>query len=250
MTAEALNCPNCNAPLPMPGAGGLWVCLYCNSLVRLQAPTGEAPRAALAGAVAPEAMAEIKQLVLAGRRAEALERYRQAAQATPEEAEQAVALLARALSAAVIRRQQLNALGLFLVGSSAVAVAALLALAARGALAPQWALLLGLGPLAMLAVFAPGIRTSLRYLGARAAPAAILQHTYIGELQPGQRPIYTYRLLLEVRPPGAPPFQAELMLPVRHQSLAALRPGALLQVKYLPGDPASLLFDKRLAAGG
>jgi hypothetical protein len=37
------------------------------------------------------------------------------------------------------------------------------------------------------------------------------------------------------------------MAPVREQSRAHLQPGALLQVKYRPGEPHSVIFDRRLS---
>jgi hypothetical protein len=253
---ETLDCPNCGAPLPaQAGQAAVWVCLYCDSLVRMAAEAGQAAPA-VAGQVAPEVMAEVKQLLLSGRRAEAAERYQQLAGADAEAAEQAVAALVREVSAHTIRRQQLSLFGVVVVGLSLAALLAAVAAAATGALGAGWALLLALLPAAVLLVFGPGLAISLRYLLAPRARATVQKQTYIGQIQTRYGLIHAYRLLLEVSPRplrsaaragrNGEPFRAEIMVPVREKSLRYLKTGTPLQVKYLPGDPASVVFDRRL----
>ena len=51
-----------------------------------------------------------------------------------------------------------------------------------------------------------------------------------------------FRVLVEVRPPGGTPFQAEMNLPVRRRNVSNLRP-VVVRVKYLRDDPNSVIFD-------
>jgi hypothetical protein len=242
---EALNCPKCGAPMPMPAGGDLWLCVYCASIVRV-VPGPAAAQATVAGEAAPEAMAQIKQLLLSGRAAEAEEHYRRVTGADPAQAQAAVKQLQQQLSVNIMRRQQLTAYGWIVVGLAAMGVAASACAGLAGALAPHWAIGLALFPASLFLVFGPGLLTSLRYLTARAARAIVLNTTHLGRLPARGGEIHAYRVLVEVQPGGAQPFRAELMMPVRQQSLAHLRPGTVLQVKYRPGDPDSVIFERRL----
>jgi hypothetical protein len=228
----------------MPQAQALSVCLYCDSIVRLS-PNAAQP-AVVERQAAPEDMARIKQLVLSGNHTEAQDRYRQATGASADEAHAAIETLRRQISIEMVRRQQLNAFGWLVIALSALGVVAALVAGLAGALPPLWAVGLALLPASLLLVYAPGIATSLRYLPAHTAPASVTNLTHIGHYKARAEEVHAYRVVLEVRPPEAQPFRAELMLPVRQQSLAQLRPGVLLQVKYLPGDPGSVIFDRHL----
>jgi len=49
VSIEALNCPNCGAPLPNSPPDGPWLCIYCSSLVRPIQPTPISVEAAALG---------------------------------------------------------------------------------------------------------------------------------------------------------------------------------------------------------
>jgi hypothetical protein len=244
---EALNCPKCGAPMPLPAGGGPWLCVYCASIVRVSLGPQEAPQATLAGEASAEDVAEIKQLLLSGRAAEAEAHYARVTGAGPAQTHAAVEQLRQQISANIMRRQQLTPIGWIMAGLAGLAVAASACAGLAGALSPGWAIGLALFPVSLLVVFSPGLLTSLRYLTARTAPAAVLNYTYLGRLQARGREIYAFRILVEVRPPNEQPFRAEFMAPVREQSRAHLQPGALLQVKYRPGEPHRVIFDRRLS---
>jgi hypothetical protein len=49
---------------------------------------------------------------------------------------------------------------------------------------------------------------------------------------------------VEVRPDDAPAFQTKMNLASRADHLARLHEGTVFQVKYLPGDPDAVTFDR------
>ena len=64
---QALNCPNCAAPLQVEANQSLALCLYCNASVRITYPAGHQPQPAADPAVQTETIEQVKQLLLAGR---------------------------------------------------------------------------------------------------------------------------------------------------------------------------------------
>jgi hypothetical protein len=231
------SCPNCGAPLTVGEDPTAVLCLYCDTVVRL-APAQAQPGGERAADIAPETVHQIKQLLLQGRRSDAVRLYQQAAGVDEAEAAAAVLAFSRQLSLGVVQAQQLNPRGallflLFLLGLIAAVAAGV------GGVIPAWiAMVLGVIALILLWPLARGTLTTIRYLGARRAEATVLRAAPIGEI--GEA--HVFRVLLEVQPPGGAPFQAEMNLPVRRRNVPNLRPGLVLRVKYLPGDRSSVIF--------
>ncbi len=242
MTGETLRCPSCGAPAPARPAGELWVCVYCDSVVRLRAG-GAGPQAAVERTLPADQTPAIRQLLLAGRRDEAAAAYRRATGAGEEETAQAVDALAREVSLATVRAQQLSVYGWAALGLATAAIALVAWAAWSGALPPLPALALAAFPASLVLLFLPNLRVSLRYLTAPRAPATVERMAYIGLARVRTGPIHTYRVLLRVVPPDAPAFPAELVLPVRDQNRHKLAPGATFDVRYRPGEPNSVIFD-------
>ncbi|HEU4327978.1 MAG TPA: hypothetical protein VFS21_32880 [Roseiflexaceae bacterium] len=239
---ETLRCPSCGAPAPARPAGELWVCVYCDSVVRLSA--GEAgPEAAVERTLPADQMPAIRQLLLAGRRSEAADAYRQASGADEQETAQAIESLAREISLATVRGQQLSRYGWAALGLSALGIALVAWAGWTGALSPLAALALAVFPVSLVLLFLPNLRVSLRYLTAPRAPATVERTAYIGLVRVRTGPIHTYRILLRVQPPDAPAFPAELVLPVRDQNRHKLAAGATFDVRYRSGEPDSVIFD-------
>ena len=115
-------CPHCNAPLQMAAGQRLVLCGYCDSSLHIDpkpAPAGEAGAAAAPVALVRDTIdaAEvnrIKQLVLDGRRPEAISHYAKIAGVTAPEAEEAVNNLLLPTLMQLIRQLPLNWFGFLL----------------------------------------------------------------------------------------------------------------------------------------
>jgi hypothetical protein len=97
-----------------------------------------------------------------------------------------------------------------------------------------------------LVFFGPSLLITLRYAFASTAPAVVLQLAHIGIFQTTKMDVHTYRVWLEVQPPDRASFRTELVLPIKAESLYKLKPGTRFQVKYLPGHPNEVIFDRTL----
>jgi hypothetical protein len=245
MTSEALHCPSCGAPAPMPAANALWLCVYCNSLIRVRGAPAQA-NAAVEATLPADLMGEVKQLLLHGQREQAIQRFQQGSGASPADAQPTINALAQELSLRTLSRQQLSGFGAAMVVLSLLAIVALGLIVRAGMLHPLGAAAGMLCPASLLLIFGPALLTSLRYLSAPTAVATIRRAAYIGEARVRNGPIHTYRLLVEAQPAQGPPFEAELALPVRDANRHLVQEGTKFQVKYRPGDPGSVIFDRRL----
>jgi hypothetical protein len=241
---QALNCPNCAAPLQVEANQSLTVCLYCNASVRITYPAGHAPQPAADPTVQPDTIEQIKQLLLAGRQPEALLLYREKTRATEAEAVQAIGNLGQQISAHIVTGQQLSYFGVLLVTVGLLALVGGLLTAVTRTLPFVATIVMIVPGLFILLVYGRAFFASLRYVRAHTAPAAVLRVAPIGQVSTRNGSIHTFRLLLEVRPDNAPPFQAQMNLPIRASSLAKLHENTILQVKYLPGDPDSVIFNR------
>ncbi len=107
MRLESLNCPNCHAPLDYSPGQTLCICLYCHSTIRIHHDTPQ-PEATADTTVSASDMAEIKELLLAGQMATAVQRYQQIAHCSQSEAQTAVTNLSNQISFTTLRQQQLS----------------------------------------------------------------------------------------------------------------------------------------------
>ncbi|MCI0579486.1 MAG: hypothetical protein L0332_29785 [Chloroflexi bacterium] len=244
MKIESLNCPSCGAPLQIEANQSLTICLYCNATIRVTHPAGGTPtQLAAEQTLSQDVAGRLKQLLLAGRSAEAVELYRTETGATAEEAGRAVQSLGQQLSAGIIRQQPLNAFGLLLVLLVLALLAGGLAAGVSRLISPVLAIIPAFFGLLLLLFFGRALGTTLAYWGAKSAPASIVKMAPIGELGTSMGKIYTFRMLLEVRPDGRDPFLTEINLPVRQSSLEKLTPTTVLRVKYRPDDPGRVVYE-------
>lgn len=246
MPAEALSCPQCGAPLALSAQPQLTICIYCNATVRVSHPAGGAVPAADVVATAkeptPEALAEIKQLLVNGQRAEALARYQALTGLAEAEANTALQSLVNQVSIAIIRNQELNAWGWLYVALAVFALGFSIVAGAMQWLSGPWAWLIVIGANLWLAFWLRPVFNTLQMLGAVRAPATVLKIAPIGVWNK----VHFFRVLLEVTPAQAPPFQAQLNLPVRAQSVHKLHPHTQLEVRYLPNNVERMVFNRIL----
>ena len=244
-SVESLSYPNCGAPLRQPPSRGPWLCMYCNSLIRVQAETG-LPRLSLESSLDAQAMSSVKQLLVSGQREAAVRRFQELSGLDLEQAQRAIDQMAADFSIDSLFHQQLTPAGILLAAASLILLPASLLAWGLGGLNPWLALicaaLSGFG----LFVYGRGLLTTLRYLNAPLAPATTLHFTPIGAVRRGRLRVHTFLILLEVHPKDGPPFQAQAVIPVREENVARVRQGEILQVKYLPGRPDSAIYQQTL----
>lgn len=236
---ESLNCPNCGAPQRQPQAGVAWVCIYCNSLIRLQA--GE-PRARLNTTLDAAELTDVKRLLISGKREGAIRLFQRLTDLDDEQAATAIEQMAAEFSMDTLFHQQLTPFGMLLASLSLALLPASLAGWWMGVLNPWLAVAAAALSLFGLFVYGRGGITTLRYWNAPIAPATTLYFSHIGAAQAGKSRLHTFLILLEVMPKEAPPFQARAIIPVRDENVGRVRQGEIIQVKYLPGKPDSVIF--------
>lgn len=244
---EALNCPNCGAPLPRQIDSDFWLCVYCASVSRVDAGVSHPnPAPQVAAHLDPQALDEVKALLTAGERSAAEERYQEIAGVDAAQAQQAVDQMADAFSIAALLRSRLSPFGMFLVVSNMLLLVLVVIAWTVDRMHPLLALGLGGFALFELSVFGRGALTTARYWGAPRAEAEVQHFTFIGKTRRGKQEFYTCLFVLEVRPKDGPPFQAQTVIPVRAANRARVGKGELLEVRYFPGDPASVVFERVL----
>lgn len=239
----SLHCPNCGAPIHPSPNQALLICLYCNAAIRIKPETSQ-PQLAAGASLDDDTMAQIKQLLLSGRQDEAVRLYQQQTGADPQEAQEAIGNLGKQISIDVVRHQTLRPFGILVV---AIMVLILVVSVAAGLLGRMHLVLaIGLAGFAALNLlfFAPAIRATLEFLGAKIAPATIVKLAPVGVATMRGQTVHSFKFLLEVHPENGQPFQSELLVPVRSANLAKAQPGAVILVKYLPHDPTRLIFYK------
>jgi hypothetical protein len=237
LPAESLNCPNCGAPLRQPPDGETAFCMYCNSLIRLGAA-----KPSKKGTLDEEEMSSIKKLITSGQREEAVERFQQLSGLDTAQAQQAIAEMAQAFTIKTVFNQQLTRAGMVQVVLSVIFLPLSLLALQTGLISPWITVLIVALSGFTLYAFGRGAITTLRYWKAPVAKATTLHYTQIGEVQRGRLSVRNFLFLLKVNPENGEPFLARAIIPVREDNVKSLKPGEVITVKYLPGDPDSVIF--------
>ncbi len=238
---QILTCPNCGAPLTDQSSQKLWLCIYCNTLLRVPADD-TAPT--IEKTVSSAEMEPVKTLLAEGKRDAATTLYQQITGVPPADAEKAVETMSNQYAYGIVRRQQLNRVGIILVLLYALALPLSLIAWSEGILHPILALLIAGFSALNLLVFERAIRTMLEYWRAPKAKAIIQHYTQTSKVPTRNGFVYTFKVLLEVQPANSAPFQDTMILPVREKNLPKMRSGAAIRIKYKPGVAGSLLFDE------
>jgi hypothetical protein len=218
---KSLNCPNCAAPLQVRELQTVALCVYCGSSIKLDA-AGVAPQPIEQRELTPEVLSQVNQLLLDGRRAEAVTLYQQQAGVTGAEAREAIDNLATQLTRRTLVFQPITNLGLFLFAAfTVIGLGALV----WGLTNSSWLIiLLGAGWLIM----------RWRYETGQVASARVQKMVRLGDITVRGQPVSAVRLWLEVRPAGQPDFQMERNVILRRSSLEQISTGSLLEVRCQP----------------
>jgi hypothetical protein len=241
MLVEAISCPKCGAPLRPPEMDEPWLCLYCSSLVRVQAEAGTS-RASLESSLDAQAVQAVKQLLTSGKREEAIQRFQHLSGLDLEQAQRTIDRLGADIAIDTVFKQQLTPGGLALVIIGLSLLLASLVAWGLGKLNPWMALACAGLTGFLLFVYGRGFLTTLRYWNAPVASATTRYFAPIGAFTRGRLRAHVFKVVLDVHPAGGSPFQAEAIIPVRAENVARVRQGAMIQVKYLPGKPDSVIF--------
>jgi hypothetical protein len=237
-----LTCPGCGAPLRVADGQRHAMCAYCSASVLVSAPAPAAVAGSSAAAptvvrdgVSPADVEQIKTLVVAGKRDEAVELYQRVAGVDRPGAEKAVDQLSVLSLVRMTRRAPLQLWG---IGMYCAIIAVGLGLAAWGAVRvleqPAYALLVLLG-----AVIAVGhvlqlvpklISTAVRAFGPTGR-GHVLRSTVLTARFAGDGVLKL--VLFEVQPDaGGAPFVDEEVLALHPRSAPLLEPGNVVPVRF------------------
>jgi ABC-type siderophore export system fused ATPase/permease subunit len=203
MKLEALNCPNCGAPLHIQANQDLALCVYCDTTIRINySGSGEASLTQQTTLQAEDAKL-IKSLLLDVKREQSVAAYQRATLVTEAEAQKAMDALARDAAFKVIFSQRLNLVGILML----CGYMALLGLSVWERLNDIISINISrIAVILILFLAAPlvrGLGITLRYLSARSAVATVLKYAQIGKAGNA----YAYRLLVDVQPQDGAAFQ-------------------------------------------
>jgi ribosomal protein S27AE len=230
MRPKSLNCPNCSAPLRLADRQNRVLCVYCGSTIVLE--TG-APEARASFELPPDVLDQLKQMLLDGRKLEAIHLYQQRAGVTEAEALETLNNLIGDLTRRTVVQQPMSNAGMLFY----VSVDAALTLFVVWAYLNENWLAFGVALALMLLhslAFAAGVLARVRYELGAPAPARVHKFARVGEIRlRGQpEPVQIVRLWLEVRPPNQPAFQAEKNVAIRKPSFDQLQPGVVIEVRH------------------
>jgi hypothetical protein len=229
---KSLNCPNCAAPLSVGERQTIALCVYCGSSIRFETD-GAQPQPIERRELTSEALNQVNQLLLDGKRAGAIELYRQQADVSNAEAHEAIDNLAKQLTRRTISRQPVSNMGILMLAVfSAVGLGAMW----WGVTHDSWlAALLGGGwALLQWVVFFQGLKARWFYETGQITAASVRKLVHLGDVTVRGKPAAAVRLWLEVRPAHQAPFQVERNMMMWRYSLEQLAPDVLIEVRCKP----------------
>lgn len=243
MSLESIKCPNCAAPLRQKPGEEPWLCLFCDSLIRVD---GEADTrvASLLRRLNSNDMEEIKQMLISGHIQAAAQALEGASGIEREQAAAIIASTRATIPARTIFQQELTRGGMVMVVICLLLVpASLIALGLR-LLSPWLALAyLGIGVYGLYK-YGRGALNTLHYRTARVAMAKTVKVAKLGTVQSGRVRVLGFLFALEVTPEDEPTFKAHTVVPVLEENVERAKEGAIIQVKYFPGEPESVIFHR------
>ncbi|MGH7281070.1 MAG: hypothetical protein ACRELY_06070 [Polyangiaceae bacterium] len=265
MSIEALLCPACGAPLALPTGATAAICHYCHSALRVSqadaqivataspSPPAEevAPDASTSPvqvvvdpSISPETIARIKELVLLGKRDDAITLHETSAHCDRATSESAIEAYVAADVWDQVKKGRLNALGMAIFFGALSLVAGGIGLAVTDSVSwPVAVAMVAPGALVLLFTGATARRT-FRYLFATTGEATVLRFALVGK---SPQKFSLFRLLLDVRGPSASAFRVEILAVLKEEPAQAMAEGRRIQVKYFPGVAGSVLYDEELS---
>jgi hypothetical protein len=238
---QSLNCPNCGAPLNLKPGMDITFCSYCDSGIRISkhAETGE--QSASHTGIPPSLVNEMKQLILAGKKAEAIDLYQGSFDISRQEAEKVIESLTGGITDKIILSRPLSAKGIVLcifllaLGISAGYVLFSGTVSAKPFQVICWMIMI-FALITLLAV-SRSIVTTIKYFPKKWTKAVIIKFVFITE----KKNMTFFKVLLEVKEPDGNTFMAETNIVMKSENIAKLQEGKIIDVKYLSRDKKNVI---------
>lgn len=232
INVEALKCPNCGAPLTVKPGEEFTFCLYCNSSIRINRRDETGEHEATHTEIPPELTNEIRQLILSGKKEEAVDVYQNNANVDKAEAEKIVESLVRGITIKIMLNRPLSLKGvlfslLFLI-LSVIMGYVLISGTVSTTLAKvvAWALLI-FSLLNFVSLWR-AIITTIKFLTVKWTTATILKYVKIGE----KKKLSFFKILIDVKGYDGQTFQTETNIMIKTENILKLQEGKTLDVKY------------------
>lgn len=241
--AQMVTCPHCGAPLSVAPGRSHVICIFCNtSLLIARPPPGALPNAPgvplaqlSAEAVPREEIERVKQLLLDGKRDEAIAHYARVAAVPTDEATRVVENLFLSAYWTLTRHMPLSAFG-FVLYATLISIGAGLAVwgFSLAQSEPAYFVLVAIGALFALwqtvRFFQKLASTIAAAFGAQGR-GRVLRSATVREMKKDQG--YLVVVLFEVTPDdGSPAFVDQETLYLGPASLAKLVPGNVVRVRF------------------
>lgn len=230
-------CPNCGAPHDLDPQRNSVICIYCNTSLRAER-TATAAVTLSAQSVPKEDVERVKQLLVDGKRDEAIAHYMRVASVSRDEAEHAIAHLVVSSYFELTKRLPINAFGFLLYGLRvAVCLGVARWAAMRAGDSPAWLVLVAVGLLlAALQVmgFVPHVRSTLvASFGASGRGRVLRRAVLRGDEEKDE---FLVAVIMEVAPDdGSPSFVDQENLFVGGATLQKLAPDNVVRVRFDAG---------------
>ncbi|MGK3987842.1 hypothetical protein WME99_32675 [Sorangium sp. So ce136] len=230
------SCPNCGAPLSVePGLRNV-ICIFCNTSLFVERPaTGAAVAQIRAQSVSKDDIERVKQLLVDGKRDEAIAHYARAASVSRDEAERAVESVFLSAYWTLVRHLPINGFGFFLHAVFVFGGAGIAAWAAtQAAESPAYLALVaagGLFAILQLARFLRHLASTLVASFGSLGRGRVLRCSVVREFvkQNG----FLVVVVFEVVPDdGSPAFVDQETLLAGKESLRKLSPGNVVRVRF------------------
>ncbi len=233
-----ITCPNCGAPHSLAPDRRVVVCIYCNTSLLVGTTTSTATNAAPVSAqpVSKEDIERVKQLLVDGRREQAVALYAQLASVTHKDAEEALDAVVVSSYFALTRALPMNAIGFV---AYAVFIAAGLGLAWWSAMkglseSPAWfvATVAGILFAVTRAVnCARHLRSTLVHSFGALGRGRVMRRSVLREMKANDS--YLLAVMFEVTPDdGSATFVDQENLLIKASSLSKLDAGNVVRVRF------------------
>jgi hypothetical protein len=238
---EALDCPNCGAPLNVKPGDEITFCEYCNSSIRIKTHADTGEHQTEHTEIPPELLNEIKQLILSGKKAEAVEIYQKEAGVDKEVAEKIVESIVGRITIKIILNRPLSAKGIMICILFIVLSVSMVYLLVSGKANDKAAnvicwLILFFSLVNLLSLWRAIIAT-IKYLPDKWHKAVILKYVLINK----KKNLSFYKVLLEVRDSGGQSFRAESSIMLKAENVANLQEGKTIDVIYKKNDRSNII---------
>jgi hypothetical protein len=242
---EALNCPNCGAPLNVKPNEEFTFCLYCDSSIRITKHDETGEHSAVHTEIPKEVIDEVKKLILSGDKAKAIEVYQKASNISESEATKLIETFVEGITNKIVLTRPLSIKGIL------ISTLFLLIFLSTG-----YVLIAGI-PNSLfvkiiywvLFIFSAlnffslwrSIFVTIKYAAKKWNDATILKYFFISQ----KKKFSFYKVLLEVKEPAGTTFRTETNIMIKTVDTAKLQEGKIIEIKYFPDEKNNVVASVR-----